>query len=135
MCLFLVCEPVKHVVEARLFKGFRGSTNSSSPIVQGDGLLVETLASCRICARRNSSEQWIVVFLADLVRSEVMFTTVVCFAGNWIQTLTLCDCLGLGMVWHTVSHCAAVVELRLEAAFLVNQSKRALRRGNSGQNC
>jgi hypothetical protein len=66
VCLFLVCEPVRHWVEVHFFNGFRGLTNSSSPIVQGDGLLVQPLLPVESVHEGTQSWQWIAGFVADL---------------------------------------------------------------------
>lgn len=88
VCFLLVCEPVRHWVEAHSFNGFRGMTSSSSPIVQGDGLLAQPLLPVESVCEETHSRQWISGFVADLVSSEVRFTTfVVYFVGNLIQTL------------------------------------------------
>lgn len=102
VCFLLVCEPVRHWVEEHFFNGFRGVASSSSPIVQGDGLLVQPLLPVEFVPEETHSRQWIAGFVADLVSSEVIFTTCCLFCGQLDPNFCFCECLGVGMAWHTV---------------------------------
>lgn len=55
------------------FNGFCGMVSSSSPTVQGDGLLVQPLFPVEIMPHVTHSGQLIVGLVADLVTSEVTF--------------------------------------------------------------